>query len=156
MDIDNVEIANLADRQELLEYASEWIYNEWSKEQGQKVEDVIYRSKHSINKEDIPQMYVAISNNIPIGVVSLWRNDLTSRQDLFPWLASLYVKDEFRNKGVGKKLQEKCIEVARNLGYKNLYLITDHNNYYEKMGWRFLEFAPLNEGRKTRIYQYKL
>ena len=53
-------------------------------------------------------------------------------------------------------LQEKCIDVVRKMGYPYLYLITDHENYYEKMGWTFLEFAPLNDGRTTRIYRYKL
>ncbi len=156
MNIDEIEIENLADRQEFLECVTEWIYKEWSESQGQKLEDVLYRSKHSINKEDIPQMYVAIYNNSPIGVVSLWRNDLTSRQDLFPWLATLFVKEEYRHIGVGKKLQEKCIDVVRELGYEKLYLITDHKNYYEKMGWQFLEHAPLNDGRQTRVYQYKI
>lgn len=154
--MDNIIIENLAERQEFLEIVSEWIYNEWEKSKGQKLEDSIYRSKHSINKEDIPQMYVAISDNVPVGVVSLWRNDLTSRQDLYPWLATLLVRDKYRNMGIGKMLQEKCIEVARNLGYTNLYLITDHDSYYEKNGWEFLEYAPLNDGKITRIYQYKL
>ena len=101
-------------------------------------------------------MYIAVYKNEVIGVVSLWRNDLTSRQDLYPWMATLYVKEAFRNRGVGKMLQEKSIEVIRNLGYPYLYLITDHKNYYEKMGWTFLEEAPLNDGKYTRIYQYKL
>lgn len=156
MNIDDIVIENLADRQEFLVEVTEWIHNEWSAVQGQKLEDSIYRSKHSINKDDIPQMYVAIYNDNPVGVVSLWRNDLTSRQDLFPWLATLLVKEEYRNKGIGKMLQEKCINVARKMGYPYLYLITDHEDYYEKMGWDFLEFAPLNDGRTTRIYQYKL
>ena len=101
-------------------------------------------------------MFIAIYNNQVIGVVSLWRNDLTSRQDLCPYMATLFVKEEYRNKGVGRKLQEKCIDEARRLGYHYLYLITDHKNYYEKIGWTFLEEAPLNDGNYTRIYQYKL
>lgn len=123
---------------------------------GFELDDIIYRSKHSLGKDDIPSMYIAVLNNEVIGVVSLWKNDLVVRQDLYPWMATLYVKDTFRNKGVGQMLQNKSIEVARNLGYSNLYLITDHTNYYEKFGWTFLEMAPIGYGKYTRVYKYDL
>ena len=45
------------------------------------------------------------------------------------------------------------------LGKKNynyLYLITEHNNYYEKTGWEYIEDAPLDNGKYERIYRYDL
>lgn len=156
MFIDDVKIVNLLDEQKYLEEVSEWIWAQWSKSHGAKLEDIIYRSKHSISRDDIPQMYIAKYNEEVIGVVSLWRNDLTSRQDLYPWMATLIVKEKYRNKGVGRKLQQKCIEEARKLNYEYLYLITEHDNYYEKTGWEFLEEAPLSDGRYTKVYKYKL
>ena len=156
MQIDKVEVVNLIDNQQYLEEVSKWIWQEWSKEHGAKLEDIIYRSKHSINANNVPQMYIAKYKNEVIGVVSIWTNDLTARQDLSPWMATLYVKQEFRKMGVGKKLQYKCIQEAKKMKYKNLYLITDHENYYEKTGWKLLEKAPLGDGNYTKIYQYNL
>lgn len=153
---DKIEIVNLIDEQEYLEKVSEWIWKEWSKKHGANLEDIIYSSKHSINKNGIPQMYIAKYQNEVVGVVSIWMNDLTTRQDLFPWMATLYVKEEFRNMGIGIKLQHKCIEETKKMNYKNLYLITELENYYEKTGWEFLENAPLGNGRYERIYKYKL
>ena len=155
---DEIEIVNLIDEQKYLEQVSEWIWKEWSECHGSKIEDVIYRSKHSLNKDGngIPQMYIAKYADEVVGVVSIWRNDLTARQDLFPWMATLYVKEEFRNLGIGKMLQEKCIEESKKMNYDNLYLITDHENYYEKTGWEFLEKAPLGDGNYTKIYRYNL
>ena len=101
-------------------------------------------------------MYIAKYNDELVGFASIWNNDLVFRQDLFPWLAGLYVKSEYRGKGIGTLLQEKCIQVVKELGYANLYLITDHENYYERSGWNFLEIAPLREGKYTRIYEYKI
>lgn len=154
--IDKIEISNLIDEQEYLEEVSEWIWKEWSKGHGAELEDIIYRSKHSINRDIIPQMYIAKYKNKVVGVVSIWLNDLTTRQDLFPWMATLYVKEEFRNMGIGKMLQQKCIEEARKMNYKNLYLITEHENYYERTGWVFLENAPIGDGRHERIYKYEI
>lgn len=154
--IDKIEIGNLIDEQEYLEEVSEWIWKEWAKGHGAELEDIIYRSKHSINRDIIPQMYIAKYKNKVVGVVSIWLNDLTTRQDLFPWMATLYVKEEFRNMGIGKMLQQKCIEEARKMNYKNLYLITEHENYYERTGWVFLENAPIGDGRHERIYKYEI
>lgn len=153
---DKIEIINLIEEQEYLEEVSEWIWKEWDKQHGSKLENVVYRSKHSINKESIPQMYIAKYKEEVVGVVAIWLNDLKARQDLFPWMATLYVKEEFRNMGIGKKLQKKCIEETKKLNYKNLYLITEHENYYEKMGWEFLENAPIGDGCYEKIYKYKL
>jgi len=156
MIMDEIKIVNLSDEQQYIEEVSNWIWEEWSKEHGAKLDDIVYRTRHSIKKDDIPQMYIAKYKDNVVGVVSLWRNDLTSRQDLFPWLAGLYVKKEYRNKGLGQILQKKCIEEAKRLNYEYLYLITEHIDYYEKTGWEFLEEAPMSNGKYTKIYRYKL
>lgn len=67
-------------------------------------------------------------------------------------MATPYVKEDYRNKGVGKKLQEISIEYAKQKDYSNLYLITEHDNYYEKTGWE----APLDNGKYEKIYKYDL
>lgn len=156
MFIEEVEVINLLDDTKYLDEVSEWIWEHWSKKHNARLQDIIYRSKHSLNYEDIPQMYIAKYNDRVIGVVSIWRNDLTARQDLYPWMATLLVKEEYRNRGVGTLLQKKVIEESKKIKYRYLYLITDLDNYYEKVGWEFLEKAPLENGYYTRIYRYNL
>lgn len=60
---DEVEIVNLIEEQEYLNEVSEWVWKEWSESHGAKLEDIIYRSRHSINKDGIPQMYIAKYKN---------------------------------------------------------------------------------------------
>ena len=57
----------------------------------------------------------------------------------------LYVRPEFRGKGVGKKLAEAVIEEARRLGYGRMRLDTvsgmkEANNMYRSLG--FTEIGP--------------
>ena len=153
---EKVKIVNLLDDMKYIEEVSKWIWEEWSKKNNSTLEDVIYRSKHSLNYEDIPQMYIAKYNNEVIGVVSIWRNDLTARQDLYPWMATLFVKNDYRNMGVGTLLQRRVIEECKKMNYNYLYLITNLDNYYEKSGWKFIEKAPLGNGNYTKIYRYNL
>jgi len=153
--INKVTIVNLADDTKHIEEVSLWSWEEWSKAGGKTLEEVVFRTRHSICKDKVPQVYIAKLGEELVGTVSLWHNDLSSRQDLTPWLASLYIKKEYRGKGLGTLLQQKCIEVTKELGYNNLYLITDHENYYERTGWVFLDMAPLN-GKTTRVYKYEI
>ena len=153
---ENIEIVNLTDAQEYLDEVSRWIWEEWTKADGVELDKIIYRSRHSINRDSVPQMYIAKENDQVVGVVSLWICDLSTRQDLYPWLATLYVKENCSNRGIGSLLQEKCIEATRQMGYKTLYLITHLENYYEKMGWKFVEEAPSISGETEKIYRYDL
>ena len=66
-------------------------------------------------------MYIAKDDINVIGVVSIWRNDLTARQDLYLWMATLFVRNEYRNKGIGKALQKKAIEEAKK-GIISIYI----------------------------------
>lgn len=79
-----------------------------------------------------------------------------SRQDLYPWMAGLYVKESYRKMGIGTFLQNKVIKVAQKLGYNKLYLITEHDNYYEKNNWKYIEKAPLGNGEWTKVYEYDI
>jgi len=148
-------VVNLADDTKHIEEASAILWEEWDKSCGMPLEEVIYRTKHAICKDRVPQTYIALINDELVGQVSIWNNDLKARQDLTPWLAALYIKKEYRGKGIGTLLQDKCIEVAKELGYKKLYLVTEHENYYERTGWKFLETA-LNNGKTLRIYVYEI
>jgi len=152
----SIHIKNLADCTEHLPLISKWLWNEWNTDDGRSVEDVEYRTKHCLEKNKIPMTFVAFFEDKPVGTYSLWTNDLKTRQDLTPWFAVLYVIPEMRKNGIGTLLQKHAINQARALNYASLYLITDHVGYYEKSGWIFLEEAPLRDGRKTRIYEYKL
>lgn len=44
------------------------------------------------------------------------------RKDLTPWYATMYVKEEYRNKGYSKLLNDAVLKEAVKLGYKRVYL----------------------------------
>ncbi|BCQ46612.1 hypothetical protein ERHA55_41390 [Erwinia rhapontici] len=52
----------------------------------------------SLHGADLPLTFVALDGDRPVGTVGLWRCDLISRQDLFPWLAALYVDESYRGR----------------------------------------------------------
>jgi hypothetical protein len=53
----------------------------------------------SISASDIPMTFVVLLDDEFVGTFSLWRCDLQSCQDLFPWLGGIVVKENQRGKG---------------------------------------------------------
>ena len=47
--------------------------------------------EHSLEENRIPITFVAVDSGELLGTVGIWRGDLLSRQDLFPWLSALVV-----------------------------------------------------------------
>lgn len=79
-----------------------------------------------------------------------------SRQDLYPWLSALYVKENYRNKGIGQKLQDFVLTYCKNTGFSQLFLYTDIDDYYEKTGWKHFEDGVEYSGNYIKIYKKEL
>lgn len=68
--------------------------------------------QHSQTAEALPLTFIAVEGEQLLGTIGLWRCDLISRQDLFPWLAALYVAPVARGQGLAGKLQRHVIDYA--------------------------------------------
>ena len=148
-------IKNLSNCPSLIPLVSKWMWQEWSKQYGRSLKEIIYRTEHCLTKK-CPQTLVALRNNQPVGVVSLWNADYPYRQDLSPWLSTLFVVKKYRGLGIGQLLQLALLKDAKKSGFKKIYLMTELENYYEKTGWKFQETGPYTGGKTIRLYQYKL
>jgi GNAT superfamily N-acetyltransferase len=119
-----------------------------------------YRARARLDR--VPLTLVALRGSLPVGMVSLKENDLWTRRDLNPWLASLLVVEEFRGQGIGRMLIKSLVSRARDLELQRMYLFLDSRElerlerFYTSLGWRFLEDAVDNEGKDTKIFYYDL
>lgn len=68
--------------------------------------------QHSQTAEALPLTFIAVEGEQLLGTIGLWRCDLISRQDLFPWLAALYVAPAARGQGLAGQLQRHVIDYA--------------------------------------------
>lgn len=104
----------------------------------------------------LPLTFVAVEGEKLVGTVGLWRCDLISRQDLYPWLAALYIDENQRGRGLGAKLQQHVIEHARALGYPQLYLYSACKDYYERFGWEYIGDGLDYPDKVVHLYKYVL
>lgn len=110
----------------------------------------------SLSGADLPLTFVALDGERPVGTVGLWRCDLVSRQDLFPWLAALYVDESYRGRGLSKRLQQVIIDCCRQRGDEDLYLYSACMDYYEKFGWRYIGDALDYPATSVHLYHKTL
>lgn len=144
-------IEQLAKHKEYTDTVINWIWNEWGDKNNYSFFESIV--KHSFSTDNLPITFVAILDGEIVGTVGLWRSDLVSRQDLFPWLSALYVKESYRGRKIGEKLQRFLIEYCKKQGYKELFLYTDLDNYYEKTGWQRIEDGVEYSGESIKVYK---
>ena len=128
---------SLADHKEYIDTVVNWIWSEFGNENNYDFFESII--KNSLIKNKLPLTFIALEDNELVGTIGLWRSDLMSRQDLFPWLSALFVKENFRGKRIGQKLQNFLVEYCKKAGFTELFLYTDICGYYEKTGWEYLE-----------------
>lgn len=97
--------------------------------------EALLRSR--ISSGHVPKTFVAMMEDSPAGFVCLIQNNFPERPELSPWLASLCVLEQYRRKGIGRALVERCINQVTVAGCNRLYLFTSSAvAYYEKLGWK--------------------
>ena len=149
----DIVFTNISECPEVQETIARWMWEFW----GNPRNFGFYRSLAAHSQADeIPMIYVAFLNGKPVGSVGLLRADLFSRQDLFPWMADLFVKPEYRSRGIGSALQDFILTKAKELGYKAAYLYTPLVGYYEKKGWEYMGDEMERDGKIVRIYKKEI
>lgn len=149
-----MKIVSIKENSEFLSEYIELCSYEWgSKKSKLEMQKYVDKRKKSIfNDDKVISILGLVDNNNLIGFISLFKYDGEDRKDLTPWYATMYVKDEHRNKGYSKLLNEAILKEAVKLGYKKVYLKTELDNYYEKFGAKYA--GKLNESEK--LYYFEL
>lgn len=112
--------------------------------------------EHSQTPGVLPITFVAVEGERLLGTVGLWRCDLISRQDLYPWMAALYVAPEARGQGLAGKLQQHVIGYARAQGYTELFLYSACRDFYERFGWQYIGEGLDYPASAVSLYRYDL
>jgi N-acetylglutamate synthase-like GNAT family acetyltransferase len=109
------------------------------------LEDFQQGLERQLHDKTIPMAFVAVEDGQFVGIFSLVMHDMETHPHLSPWLAGLVVHPDKRKQGIGAQLVAKAEAVAKELGYKRLYLFTvDKAAWYGKLGWKVIEQATFN------------
>lgn len=151
--MNKITLIKLAARPELRDAAVTWFASKWGIPEEAYAESI---DEYLLNPSAIPQWYVALNEEGQIiGGVGIIENDYHERKDLSPNVCALLVEDAYRKQGIAKALLDLLREDMGARGYKKLYLLTDHEEFYEKCGWTFDCMVKDEEGLMGRMYVAK-
>ncbi|UII27359.1 GNAT family N-acetyltransferase [Fulvivirga maritima] len=101
--------------------------------------------------------FLILNNNTPCGYLSVQPRD--NNQELF--LSKIYVSGDFRGKGIGKKLMQHAISIAKSLPAQKIRLTVNKDNAgsiaaYHKMGFTTTDMVKTDIGNGFYMDDYIL
>ena len=139
----------LREKPELKEKASKWFSSKW------RVPTEAYLScmESYISGETEYGWYLCLDGEKIVGGMGVIENDFHDRKDLTPNVCAVYTEEDYRNQGIAGKLLNMVVDDLRVKGISPVYLLTDHDNFYERYGWEFLCMAQgEGESYMSRMY----
>lgn len=146
-------IMNLREKPQWKQKAAQWFHEKWNVPVDAYLESI----EESLNSENpVPQWYLAVNEEQIIGGIGVIENDFHDRKDLTPNVCAVYVEEEFRCRGIAGKMLETVCRDMKEKGIDTLYLITDHDSFYERYGWEFYCMVQGDgEEEMTRMYVHR-
>jgi GNAT superfamily N-acetyltransferase len=134
-----IKVEPLENHPELVPLCARWNFEAWGQSAGLTMEDEVTAFLGFLAPSGRQKAFVAFISGLPVGLVLLIDNDLETHRHLKPWLASLFVIPEMRDRGVGKALVAATEAAAHIQGHRELYLYTSKPGYYRGLGWHDFE-----------------
>jgi GNAT superfamily N-acetyltransferase len=152
-----IRIESIADYPHLVETIARWHWEEWGHaDPAGSLESWTEGLMERTNRDMIPTSYVALDRDELLGSVTLVDRDMSTRPDLSPWLAGVYVKPERRGQGVGSALVRHAVAKVGEMGIGRLYLYTSPaREFYDKLGWRHVA-NDYYEGQPVSILAFDI
>ncbi len=128
-------IVALSDRPDLAPLVAHWLVDAFGHPASPTVEETVasLMAPHRGPEE----VFILFDGDTPVGTASLAYDDLPSRPDLTPWLASVFVLPGARGKGYAAALVRRVEAFAMAASVKTLWLFTwTAEPLYARLGWQ--------------------
>lgn len=106
-------------------------------------------------QDSLPLTVLLLRDGEMKGFYQLLEQECIQRKDLSPWISPLFVDESERGHALGEQLLWHARQTAGSLGYDQVYLTTNHIQYYEKYGFREIGLDLFESGRPTKIYVHR-
>ena len=146
----NLHYVTLREIPEKMDMVAQWFHEKW----GVPLEAYLESMDECLAGVGAwPEWYVAVEDGRIIGGLGVIENDFHERKDLRPNVCAVYTEPDCRCRGVAGALLNFVSEDMARRGVDTLYLLTDHNSFYERYGWSFLCHA-LGDGEDEPARMY--
>ena len=142
----------LRDKPEIMADAARWFHSKW----GVPEEAYLACMEEYLSKDTEYGWYLCLDGEKIVGGLGVIENDFHDRKDLPPNVCAVYTEEIYRCRGIAGNLLNMAVSDMKAKGITPVYLITDHEGFYERYGWEFLCMVQGDgEPDMTRMYIHR-
>ena len=127
-------LIRLSDRPALLDAAADWFHEKW----GVPREAYAESMTAALTGAGVPEWYIAAAQGRIVAGMGVIENDFHDRKDLSPNVCAVFTEPDCRGQGLAGALLDLVAADQHRRSTDTLYLLTDHDSFYERHGWRYL------------------
>lgn len=99
------------------------------------------------------RVFIAIDDYDEIaGYCTVTKTDCIPDVPYTPYIGFMFVGEKFRGNRISQKLIIETMAYAKKLGFEKIYLVSDHDNLYEKYGFSVIDKKIAYWGAEEKIY----
>ncbi|MCR5652785.1 MAG: GNAT family N-acetyltransferase [Ruminococcus sp.] len=145
----NFKYITLRENPEIKDEAAQWFHSKW----GVPSEAYLECMNDYLSGKTEYGWYLCLNGGQIVGGLGVIENDFHDRKDLSPNVCAVYTEESFRKLGIAGRLLNFAVENLREKGVSPVYLVTDHEGFYERYGWELYCMAQGDgEPEMTRLY----
>ena len=100
--------------------------------------------------------FVAMVDGCIIGMATIMKTDYYPLPEIYPWISTLFVSEEYRGRRISEKLIDIANAYAKDNCFDKTYIPSVHIGLYEKYGYSYLKDIMNYGGETDRLYVKKL
>lgn len=101
---------------------------------------------------DWERVIVATENGSICGYCTVSKTDCIPNVNYTPYIGYVFVDEEYRGNRLSQELIRYAIDYLKNIGFDKVYLVSDHDNLYEKYGFCIIDRKIAPWGAEEKIY----
>ena len=97
-------------------------------------------------------MFAAMEGDRIIGMVSVLKEDYYPLPEIYPWVSTVFVSEEYRGLRVSEKLIACANDYLRQQGFSRSYIPSEHVGLYERYGYSYVRDITNYGGTDDHLY----
>ena len=104
-----------------------------------EVKDHVAKTIREWKFEDWETPFAALDNDHIVGMATIMKSDYYPLPEIFPWISTIFVSEEYRSRRFSGKLIDFANRYAKKAGFDRTYIPSEHTGLYEKYGYRYVK-----------------
>lgn len=114
------------------------------------------RSMYDNAFSDWERVIVALNENDIAGYCTVAKSDCIPDVPYTPYIGYMFVDEKYRGHRLSGKLISYAVSYLKTLGFERVYLVSDHENLYEKYGFKVIDKKIASWGSSEKIYMLEM